>query len=120
MKYQVVISDQAKEDLSSIYSYILNNLKSKINADAVFKRLYEAMQDLNFMPYRYHLYPKEPWLSRGIRFFSVGNYSIFYAVDEDSLTVTIIHVVCGGIQYEIPASEGGIDGLLNSGKIERR
>ena len=26
----------------------------------------------------------------------------------------------GGIQYEIPASEGGIDGLLNSGKIERR
>jgi hypothetical protein len=43
MKYQVVISDQAKEDLSSIYSYILNNLKSKINADAVFKRLYEAM-----------------------------------------------------------------------------
>lgn len=54
MKYQVVISDQAKEDLSSIYSYILNNLKSKINADAVFKRLYEAMQDLNFMPSRYH------------------------------------------------------------------
>ena len=35
MSYKVVISNQAKFDITKIYSYILNKLKSRINADAV-------------------------------------------------------------------------------------
>ena len=40
MDYKVVISEQAEEDLADIYSYILNVLKSEINADSVLGRLY--------------------------------------------------------------------------------
>lgn len=77
MHYQVLITEQAKKDLHHIYSYILNVLKSKKNADSVLERLYTGMENLNCMPHRYHRYKNEPWFSRGIRFFSVDNYSVF-------------------------------------------
>ena len=47
MEYKVVLSDTAKADLARIYSYILNKLKSVINADAVLARLYSSMDDLS-------------------------------------------------------------------------
>lgn len=35
MNCTVVLSDQAKEDVASIYGHILNVLKSEINAESV-------------------------------------------------------------------------------------
>lgn len=93
MEYSVVLSDQAKEDVAEIYEYILNVLKSEINADAVLNRLYSAMNELRYMAESYHLYPNEPWYSKGVHYFSVGNYSIFYAVENN--VATIIHVSYG-------------------------
>ena len=93
MNYKVVLSDQAKDDIAKIYGYILSVLGSEINADAVFDRLYSAMNDLSYMAGSYHLYPNEPWYSMGIHYFSVGNYSIFYAIEKD--IATVIHVSYG-------------------------
>ena len=91
--YTVVISNQAKEDISNIYDYILNVLKSNINADAVLNRLYSAMTDLSFMADSYRFYPKEPWKTKGLRYFFVGNYAVFYHVKQN--IATIIHVCYG-------------------------
>ena len=93
MEYTVVLSDQAKEDIAYIYGYILKVLKSEINAISVFNRLYSAIGELNYMAESYHLYPKEPWYSMGVRYFSVGNYSIFYIVEKT--IATVIHVAYG-------------------------
>lgn len=93
MNYKVVLSDQAKDDVAEIYGYILDVLGSEINADAVFARLYSAMDDLSYMAGSYHLYPNEPWYSMGVHYFSVGNYSIFYAIEKD--IATVIHVAYG-------------------------
>lgn len=93
MNYKVVLSDQAKDDIAKIYGYILGVLESEINADAVFDRLYSAIDDLSYMAGSYHLYPNEPWYSMGIHYFSVGNYSIFYVIEKD--TATVIHVSYG-------------------------
>ena len=93
MDYKVVISEQAEEDLAVIYSYILNVLKSEINADSVLGRLYSAMEDLSFMAETYHLYPNEPWFSRGVHYFSVNNYSVFYVLENQ--TASVIHVSYG-------------------------
>ena len=41
----------------------------------------------------YHLYPNEPWKSKGVHYFSVGNYSIFYVADNN--VATVIHVSYG-------------------------
>ena len=62
MEYNVVLSDQAKEDVAKIYGYILNVLKSEINAESVLNRLYSAMNELSYMAESYHLYPNEPWI----------------------------------------------------------
>ncbi len=108
MHCQVVISAQAEEDLSNIYSYVLNVLQSEINADSVLGRLYSAMEDLEFMSESYHLYPNEPWRSRGVRYFSVNNYSIFYVVNkvgEDEFA-TVIHVIYGRRDLDKALSEG--------------
>lgn len=93
MEYSVVLSDQAKEDIAEIYSYILNVLKSEINAESVLNRLYSAMNEICYMAESYHLYPNEPWYSKGVRYFSVGNYSIFYVVENN--VATVIHVSYG-------------------------
>lgn len=82
MDFTVQITRQAEEDLANIYSYILTELKSYINADAVLGRLYTEIKNLSFMADGYHLYPKEPWYSMGIHYFSVSHYSIFYIIKE--------------------------------------
>ena len=71
---EVVLSDQAKNDIADIYAYILNKLQSKINADAVLTKLYSAMDSLSFMAESYHLYPHEPWYSIGVRY-SCGGFN---------------------------------------------
>ncbi|EID84031.1 Plasmid stabilization system protein [Treponema sp. JC4] len=93
MDYKVVLSDNAKADISRIYGYILNKLKSSINADAVLKRLYSSMEDLCFMADSYHLYPNEPWHSIGIRYYTIGNHSVMYTIEND--TATVLHVAYG-------------------------
>ena len=93
MEYTVVLSDQAKEDVAEIFKYILNILKSEINADSVLKRLYSAMNELSYMAESYHIYPNEPWHSKGVHYFSVGNYSIFYVAKNN--VATVIHVAYG-------------------------
>ncbi|MBR1640238.1 MAG: type II toxin-antitoxin system RelE/ParE family toxin [Treponema sp.] len=82
MDFIVKITRQAEDDLADIYSYILTELKSYINADAVLGRLYTEIKNLSFMADGYHLYPKEPWNSLGIHYFSVSHYSIFYIIKE--------------------------------------
>jgi plasmid stabilization system protein ParE len=83
MKYEVVVSDQAKKDIAHTYSYILNTLQSRINADAVLRRLYSAIDELSFMAGSHHLYPNEPWHSEGVYYFSANKHAIFYILKEN-------------------------------------
>lgn len=98
MEYTVVLTEQAKEDIADIYGYILNVLKSEINAESVLNRLYSAMNDLTYMAETYHLYPNEPWHSKGVHYFSVGNYSIFYVANNS--VATVIHVAYGSRELD--------------------
>ena len=95
MDYTVVLSNQAKDDIAAVYSYIRSVLQSKINADAVLRRLQSAMADLSFMAGSHCVYPEEPWHTRGVHFFSVGSYTIFYAVDEQKNVATVLHIIYG-------------------------
>ena len=42
-----------------------------------------AIRKLDTMPNRNRLYEEEPWHSRGLRFFPVGNYLVFYKTDDE-------------------------------------
>ena len=95
MAYKVSISEQAGKDLNDIYSYIYYDLKSKISADRIVQRLHNAMVGLSEMPKRFHVYSQEPWFSREVRSVPVGNYSVFYFVNDDEKDVLVIRIVYG-------------------------
>ncbi|MDK6295924.1 type II toxin-antitoxin system RelE/ParE family toxin [Gardnerella swidsinskii] len=42
----------------------------------------------------------EPWHSVGIRRVSVDNYTVFYQVDENQMTVTVIRIFYSGRNIE--------------------
>lgn len=96
MNYNVRITDQAEEDLRSIYSYIAYHLRSGENAASQLNRLEDEIYALDQYPERYRLYEKEPWYTRGVRRFPVDHYCVFYLPNKETMTIDIIRVLYAG------------------------
>ena len=96
MTFDVQISEQADNDLRGIFEYIAFELQAPENAAGQLDRLEEAISKLDHMPEKYRMYEREPWRSRGLRFFSVDNYLVFYIPDMETRLVTVIRVMYGG------------------------
>ena len=99
MNYSVKVLPSAIDDLQSIYDYIAYELQSVINAENQLKRLQDEISRLDFMPESFRLYEKEPWKSRGLRFFSVDKYIVFYIVDNEKMEVNILRVLYGKMDF---------------------
>ncbi len=56
----------------------------------------ERIRSLSEMPMRYRLYGDEPWHSRGLRFFSIDNYFVFYLSEENDNIVYIVRIMYSG------------------------
>lgn len=63
------------------------------------------IRGLDEMPMRFRLYEDEPWHSRGLRFFPVDNYLVFYLPKEFTNTVDIIRIIYGGRDIRRQLSE---------------
>ena len=100
MKYEVVISAQAEDDLREIFDYIAYELQAPLDAVNQLDRLEKNIFSLEFMPNRFRAFEREPWLSRGLRILPVDNFLVLYILDEISLTVTIIRVMYGARAVE--------------------
>ena len=100
MSYSVKITNEANNDLRSIYEYIAFELKSIETAIGQLERLEQSILKLSEMPERYKQYENEPWKSKGLRMMPVDNYIVFYIPDNDKNTVTIIRVMYGGRNIE--------------------
>lgn len=95
MKYDVFTTEQAVVDLRSIFEYIAYHLEAATNAFRQLDRLEKAIQSLNEMPERFHLYDKEPWKSRNLRIMPVDHYLVFYITEKKSKRVTVIRIMYG-------------------------
>ena len=100
MIFNVVISEQAEEDLRGIYEYIAFELLAPENAAKQLDRLEKQILSLDELPERFQRYGKEPWHSRGLRFVAVDNYIVFYITDIEEQRVTILRVMYGGRNME--------------------
>ena len=76
-QYDVKISHAALSDMEQIYSYIADRLLEPDTAMGQYNRIAEAIQSLNILPER----------TQGLRQMLVDNYSVFYIVDEDTVSV---------------------------------
>ena len=83
-QYDVKISRAALSDMEQIYSYIADRLLEPDTAMGQYNRLAEAIQSLNILP---ELVESEPERTQGLRQMLVDNYSVFYIVGEDTVSV---------------------------------
>lgn len=100
MIFNVVISEQAEEDLRGIYEYIAFELLAPENAAKQLDRLEKQILSLDELPERFQRYGKEPWHSRGLWFVAVDNYIVFYITDIEEQRVTILRVMYSGRNIE--------------------
>lgn len=94
--YRIVYSPQALEDLKDIYAYISEELQVPDTARNQVNRIREKIRSLDFMPKRYAIVDWEPWKSMKMHKIPVDNFIVFYIVDMNSMTVTVIRIVYGG------------------------
>ena len=69
MKWKIVYSAQARQDLRNIYEYIAFNFLMPETATKQVQRIMNEIRSLDEMPLRFRLYDREPWYSQGLRFF---------------------------------------------------
>ncbi len=96
MSYSVYYSKQAELDLRDIYEYIAYTLLVPDTAKKLVNKIMDEISELDEMPLRFPLYKNEPWKSRGLRTFSVGNYMVFYLPMEEKNIVSVIRIMYGG------------------------
>ena len=86
----------AESDIGEIYDYIAKVIMEPVVAGNVIARIRKAIRSLDNMPERHRLYNNEPWQSKGLRMFPVGNFIVFYHTAPDNDTVFINSVLYGG------------------------
>lgn len=94
MKYKVMYTAGAKRDLRNIFRYISEELLAPENAAGQTDRIMAAIRKLDTMPNRNRLYEEELWHSRGLRFFPVDNYLVFYKTFQNCrLRIILLHMI---------------------------
>ena len=96
MRWIILYSARAKEDLESIYEYIAYDLYEPDTAADQVRAIMNSISNLDEMPMKYRQYDVEPWASKGMRIISVGNYVILYLQEENSNEVNIVRIMYGG------------------------
>ena len=95
MKYNILFSENAKNDLISIVRYISEELLEPDIAEKVSLRILEAIKALDEFPSRCRLCDYVEWKEKGLRVLSVENYLVFYIADEAEQIVKIYRIVYG-------------------------
>ncbi len=98
--YIIHYSQDALNDLREIYSYISNKLLQTENAESQINKIRKCIRSLEFMPSRYILVDWETWHSLKMHQLSIDNFIVFYLVDNEKNTVTIVRIIYGGRNIE--------------------
>ncbi len=94
--YIVAYTKESLNDLREIYSYIAEELLVPEIAVKQVDRIREEVRSLNIMPARYALVGWEPWHSAGMRQLPVGNFVIYYLIDNEACKVIVVRIFYGG------------------------
>jgi len=90
--WNIVITDDARNDILEIYNYISETLIAPEAAKGQIRRIMDVIKSLKTMPFRYPLYDNEYSRSLGIRSIAVNNYIVLYVPDDENNNVVIYHV----------------------------
>ncbi len=93
-QYSVRLSQNAYNDLESIYSYISYQLLSPETAANIYNELLDSIESLKVMPKRVPLMKSTKEAARGYRLMSVKKYAIIFKTVDDE-TVEVLRILYG-------------------------
>ena len=99
-KYNVIILDEAKEDIKEIIRYIKVKLKEPKIAKQHIKAFKEEISKLNYTADIYNVIDNEITGKRDIRKINVKIFMIFYGIIEKTKDVQIIAVYYSGSNWQ--------------------
>ncbi len=88
MRYVVIITDTALDDMDAIYNYIRVTFKAPNSASAQYDRIADGILSLEEMPLRFGVPQFEPCISAQLHRMLVDHYSVFYLVRGENVIVT--------------------------------
>ncbi|MCR4936051.1 MAG: type II toxin-antitoxin system RelE/ParE family toxin [Oscillospiraceae bacterium] len=86
-EYAVRITERARRDMEAIYDHIAKRLLAPETAQRQYDRIASEILSLRTFPARCPLLESKPERSLGMRRLLIDNYSVFYVVSEDAVTV---------------------------------
>ncbi|MCI9517061.1 MAG: type II toxin-antitoxin system RelE/ParE family toxin [Lachnospiraceae bacterium] len=99
-EYNITYSPESVDDLKRIYSYIAFDLSVPSTAENQINRIREKVGSLTFMPLRHTIVDWEPWRSMEMHQILVDKYIVYYMVNVNIFTVTIVRIVYSGMDVE--------------------
>ena len=87
MLFKILVAKSFESDLDSVLLYIAGNLKNRSAASSLLKKVKDNIAMLDSAPLAFHVYPNISKIN--YHFIPVGNYLIFYHVDEEKGIVYI-------------------------------
>lgn len=99
-EYRIKMTSLAERDLDSIYAYIAYELVADQAANNVVDRIENAIRNLKQFPLSSGLVDEPVLREKGYRRLVVGNYVVFYVVDESKKEVTIMRILYGRQKYQ--------------------
>jgi toxin ParE1/3/4 len=95
MKYSLYITDMAEADILATVRYIANVLKNPIAANNLLDEIEKHEKILENTPGMYPFVRDEYLASKGIKYFAIKKFLLFYTIDEKSKIVKIIRFLYG-------------------------
>ena len=90
MKYSIFVTGKAKQDLIEAADYIEYTLLNPKAADDLIDRFEKEINNLAFMPEKHQLVNDPVLAAWGIRMIALNNYIVFYTVDKESKSISVI------------------------------
>ena len=99
IKYEVIITERAKQELKEIYEYISKSLMEENTADKLIDKIEKELLQLEDIPEGFSVienYRKKDFEYRRLQ---INNYVAIYRIDKEKREVYIIRIVYGGRNY---------------------
>ena len=88
IEYQIIISEQAAQDMSDIYEYIYTTIGMPQIAMAQFNRIAAAIETLNIFPERIKVMTDAKRPNKQFRQLLIDNYSVIFTISEHTVNVS--------------------------------
>ena len=95
IKYEVIITERAKQELKEIYEYISKSLMEENTADKLIDKIEKELLQLEDIPEGFSVIEKYRKKDFEYRRLPINNYVAIYRIDKEKREVYIIRIVYG-------------------------